>query len=100
MNYYRVLILIAVLLTGCATTESTQNSGISYDNPNLAQVLLQYDINEEGKTENIKVLESTHLGIFDRKAIDALSKWLYRPKLVDGKPVKRTGLTVQLEYDL
>jgi protein TonB len=88
------------LLTGCTTTEKRQNAVNTYNSSNLAQILLQYDINEYGKTENIKVLRSTHNGDFDKAAIESLSKWLYKPKKVDGKPFKQTGLTVQLEYNL
>jgi protein TonB len=33
-------------------------------------------------------------------AIQALEKWSYKPKRVEGKPVKQTGLTVQLDFGM
>lgn len=30
----------------------------------------------------------------------ALKKWRYKPKVVDGKPQRRPGLTVQLDFTM
>jgi protein TonB len=38
--------------------------------------------------------------VFDRAAKKALSKWKYRPNIVDGKPTKTSGLTVRLDFKL
>lgn len=65
-------------------------------------VLLQFDINETGAVDNIKVLEvkPTSYRTFGQNATRALMRWKYKPKLVDGKAVRQVGLTVLLEFKL
>ena len=33
-------------------------------------------------------------------AIKAIKKWKYKPKIVNGRPVRRTGVRVRLSFDL
>ncbi len=62
-------------------------------------VQLSFDINEHGETTNIKVIKAEPELVFNQAAIDALSKWKYKPKYVDGQPVYQKGLTVQLDFE-
>lgn len=50
-------------------------------------VLLSVIVDETGHTRDIHVLKPLGLGL-DEKAIEAVSKWLFKPGLKDGKPVK------------
>ncbi len=44
---------------------------------------------------------NSHPGtVFDRAALRAVRKWKYNPKIEDGEPVERTGVTVRLEFEL
>lgn len=63
-------------------------------------VRLEFTINELGGVDDIKVLEAKPKRIFDREARRALRKWKYKPKIVDGKPIKQTGMFVQLDFKL
>lgn len=63
-------------------------------------VRLSFTINEVGGVEDIKVLDAKPRRIFDRSAKRALARWKYKPKIVDGKPVKQPGMTVQLDFKL
>ncbi|WP_100642057.1 energy transducer TonB [Alteromonas facilis] len=63
-------------------------------------VKLQFTINEVGGVEDITVLEAEPKRLFDREARRALAKWKYRPKIVDGKPVKQFNMFVQLDFTL
>jgi len=63
-------------------------------------VKLSFTINEIGGVEDIKVLEAKPKRIFNREAKRALRKWKYKPKVVDGKPMKQPGLTVQLDFKM
>ncbi|NVK25152.1 MAG: TonB family protein [Gammaproteobacteria bacterium] len=63
-------------------------------------VQLKFDINELGNVENVEVIDSEPKRVFDREAKKALRKWRYNPKVVDGKALRQTGLTVQLDFSL
>lgn len=63
-------------------------------------VRLSFTINEIGGVENVQVIEAEPKRIFDKEAKRALRKWKYKPKVVDGKPQKQPGLTVQLDFKM
>jgi len=63
-------------------------------------VRLSFSINKIGGVEDVKVLEAQPKRIFDKEARRALRKWKYRPKVVDGQPLRQTGLTVQLDFTM
>ena len=66
--------------------------------PTEGWVKLSFEISETGKTENIKVIESSHSGYFEEEAIKALSKWVYKPEIVNGTPVRQFDKWVQLDF--
>ena len=49
-------------------------------------VLLAIVIDEQGRTRDIRVLRPLGLGL-DEKAIEAVTKWRFRPSMKDGRPV-------------
>ncbi|GAB3004301.1 energy transducer TonB [Psychrosphaera aestuarii] len=63
-------------------------------------VQLSFEINEVGGVENVQVINSEPRRVFDREARRALQRWKYKPKVVDGKPQRQTGLQVQLDFNL
>ena len=63
-------------------------------------VKLQFTINEQGGVDDISVIDADPKRIFDREARRALSKWKYKPKIVDGKAVRQEGMFVQLDFKL
>ena len=63
-------------------------------------VLLKFDISEEGKPINIVALESNTTKMIEEYAVKVLSKWKYKPKIVDGKAVLQKDLKVQLDMIL
>jgi protein TonB len=50
-------------------------------------VRVSFLVTETGSVEDIVLLESEPEGIFDRAAIRAVSKWKFKPRIVDGQPV-------------
>ncbi|QPG04881.1 TonB family protein [Salinimonas marina] len=63
-------------------------------------VKLSFTINEAGGVEDIDVIDADPKRIFDREARRALSKWKYKPKIVEGKRVKQPNMFVQLDFKL
>jgi protein TonB len=63
-------------------------------------VRLSFSINEIGGVEDVTVMEAQPKRIFDKEAKRALRKWKYKPKVVDGKALRQTGLTVQLDFNM
>jgi protein TonB len=63
-------------------------------------VKLAFDISEIGEVINVKVLDSKPKRVFDKAAKQALRKWKYRAKSVDGKQVQQQNFTVQLDFNM
>lgn len=63
-------------------------------------VRLSFTINEVGGVEDVQIIEAEPKRIFDREARRALRRWKYKPKIVDGKPVKQFNMKVQLDFKL
>ena len=63
-------------------------------------VKLRFDITQTGATANVRVVAAKPKRIFDRAAIQAVSKWKYKPKVVDGKSQVQKNQEVRLTFDL
>jgi protein TonB len=63
-------------------------------------VVLAFDINAIGEVINIKIIDSQPKRIFDKAAKQALKKWKYRAKSVDGKQVEQQNFNVQLDFTM
>jgi TonB family protein len=62
-------------------------------------VVVSYTVNERGETENIEVVESS-AAVFDRASIEAVEKYRYRPRIVDGRTVAVEGVTARVIFEL
>jgi protein TonB len=63
-------------------------------------VELRFTISAAGKVIDAEVTRSHPGNVFDRAALRAVRKWKYNPKVEDGEPVARPGVTVRLEFEL
>ncbi len=61
-------------------------------------VLLDFEVWEDGRAHNIKVLRSLHSDL-DEKAIEAVKTWTFKPGTKDGQPV-RVGAQIQVAFRL
>jgi len=64
-------------------------------------VILEYTINNKGKTENIIVVESSNY-VFEHEAIKAVSKFIYEPSinLDTGLPMRTPGVEHAISFRL
>ncbi|MCH8492413.1 MAG: energy transducer TonB [Idiomarina sp.] len=63
-------------------------------------VRLRFTIDETGGVTDIEVIEAQPRRVFDQEARRALARWRYAPKIVDGRPQRQEGLTVQLDFTM
>lgn len=62
-------------------------------------VLVRFDILENGSVANVTVVESSS-AVFERSAINAASKFRYKPRVVDGVPLVTTGIQNLFRYEM
>lgn len=64
-------------------------------------VVMLFDLNEDGTTGNIRVIDSFPEGVFDKAGIKALERWVYYP---ENRPADKknqmTDLKVRLDWKL
>jgi len=61
-------------------------------------VVLYMEVGPNGQASNIRVVRGLGLGL-DEKAIEAVSRWQFRPGMKDGQPVTVT-VTIQVNFRL
>lgn len=57
-------------------------------------VKLEFTIAEDGSVIDAKVVDAKPKRTFNREAIRAIQRWKFKPKIVNGKPVKQTASQV------
>lgn len=63
-------------------------------------VQLLFDIDAIGGVTNVRVIAAEPKRTFDKAAKQALRKWKYRAKVVNGKAVSQRDLSVRLDFTL
>ena len=63
-------------------------------------VIVSYCVDREGRTTNIRVVDSAPLGVFDAASIAAAQYFRYTPELENGIPVERHGVLNKFTYEL
>jgi len=61
-------------------------------------VYLTLEVDQEGRPRNIRVVSPLGLGL-DERAVEAVSRWRFKPGLLDGRPVN-TPVSVQVTFRL
>lgn len=65
----------------------------------METVHMRFDVTGQGATENIEVIESSSRCL-NSPAINAVERWIYRPKLIDGAPARRDGVETLITFYL
>lgn len=63
-------------------------------------IKFRVDINEEGRPENITIIEAENRSVFEQEARKALRKWKYSPRMVSGQAVRVVGHIIQIDFKL
>lgn len=62
-------------------------------------VTLEFTVTRQGTVRDPIVIESSS-GIFDRAAVDAVMRFRYRPRVIDGEPVEVPGVRFRITFEL
>lgn len=62
-------------------------------------VEVQFTITADGKVVNPKVVGAEPNRVFDQAALEAVRRWTFKPRMVDGKPVEEQA-TRRIEFKL
>ncbi|MCY3883664.1 MAG: energy transducer TonB [Gammaproteobacteria bacterium] len=63
-------------------------------------VIVMFTVTENGTVEDPSVFEADPPGIFDRAAMQAALKFKYRPRVVDGVPIRVRGVKNRIIFEL
>jgi protein TonB len=63
-------------------------------------VQVQFTITTAGTVKDPKVVEADPDGYFEKAALNAVSRYKYKPKIVDGEPVERPGINLVISFTL
>ena len=61
-------------------------------------VEVQFQVNADGETSDVKILGSSPPEVFDQAALDAVSRWRFKPQVVAGEPMAVTSI-VRLRFE-
>ena len=59
---------------------------------------VQFDVEKNGKTNKVIILESDPTKLMDRVALSAIKKTIYRPTYIDAEAQRSEGLTIRHEF--
>ena len=62
--------------------------------------VVEFTISSAGTVKDAVVVASEPGTVFDRAALSAVTKWKYNPKIVDGRPVERSGIKVRFDFEM
>ena len=62
-------------------------------------VQLEVLVNADGSVRSARVLESKPKGLFEAAAVQAVLRWKFKPKVVNGQPVQQKGAQ-RIEFNL
>tara|TARA_B100001123_G_C15112281_1_gene947952 strand:- start:405 stop:1052 length:648 start_codon:yes stop_codon:yes gene_type:complete len=60
-------------------------------------VIVEFTVTKSGTTRGIRVVESTS-SMFEKAAIQAASKFKYKPRVVDGEPIEVPGVRNKITF--
>jgi len=61
--------------------------------------VVEFTVTRTGTVDSPRIIECTH-SIFERSALQAVARWRYRPRVVDGEPIESPGVQTQLTFQI
>jgi len=63
-------------------------------------VIVEFVVGKQGSVRDPKVIESNPQGIFERAAMDAVLKFKYKPRMVNGEPAEVAGVQNRITFEI
>ncbi|MCC5794200.1 MAG: energy transducer TonB [Chromatiales bacterium] len=61
--------------------------------------IVEFTVTRLGTVEDPRIIECSH-SIFERASLQAVQRWRYRPRVVDGEPIESPGVQTRLTFQL
>ncbi|MGI1677869.1 MAG: energy transducer TonB [Cellvibrionaceae bacterium] len=69
--------------------------------PNISgHVVVEFTINVDGTVQDIEIIESEPLGVFDKAVRKAVEKWKFTPIVENDRQVILTNVQTKLTFNL
>ncbi len=63
-------------------------------------VIVEFTIDPQGRVKSPRVVEGQPRGIFDRSALNAIQRYKYKPRVVNGESVSVEGIRQRIVFEL
>jgi protein TonB len=63
-------------------------------------VIVEFTVGKQGSVKNAKVVEANPEGIFDQAALDAASKFKYKPRVINGEAAEVAGVQNRITFQI
>lgn len=63
-------------------------------------VIVEFTVNKTGAVQNPVVLEANPQGIFEQAALDAVVKFKYKPRVINGEPTAVAGVQNRITFEI
>ena len=99
------LLLVAACASGNRPLQLLSGSGAIYPPQARTQgvegyVVVRYDVDAQGRVTNARVMSASPPDVFDEAALQAISRWRFRPAERGGEPQAITGIESRMDFTL
>ena len=63
-------------------------------------VVVEFVVSKSGAVKNARVVNAKPEGVFDRAALDAVAKFKYKPRVVDGVAMEVAGVQNKISFEI
>ncbi|MGM0481781.1 MAG: energy transducer TonB, partial [Pseudomonadota bacterium] len=63
-------------------------------------VVVEFTVTKQGSVRNPTVVEAQPQGVFEQSALDAVLKFKYKPRVIDGEPVEVEGVRNRMTFEM
>lgn len=63
-------------------------------------VVVEFTVTKQGTVRDPRVVQAEPQGIFEQAALDAVVKFKYKPRVIDGEPVEVEGVQNRMTFEM